>query len=72
MARRKASNSHTTISIRWESKEIFRKFAKLVKNTRSGKMYESDAVLFDNLLNFYVEHHEQEHETPKGTYPTKS
>ena len=72
MARRKASNSHTTISIRWESKERFRKFAKLVKNTRSGKMYESDAVLFDNLLNFYVEHHEQEHETPKGTYPSKS
>jgi len=72
MARRKASNSHTTISIRWESKERFRKFAKLVKNTRSGKMYESDAVLFDNLLNFYMEHHEQEHETPKGTYPTKS
>ena len=72
MARRKASNSHTTISIRWESKERFRKFAKLVKETRSGEMYESDAVLFDKLLNFYVEHHEQQHETPKTTYPTKS
>ena len=40
--------------------------------TSCGEMYESDAILFDNLLNFYVEHHEQQHETPKGTYPTKS
>ena len=72
MARRKASNTHTTISIRWESKERFRKFAKLVKKTRSGEMYESDAVLFDNLLNFYVEHHKQEAIIPTSTYPTKS
>ncbi len=72
MARRKANNSHTTISIRWESKEKFRKHAKLVKKTRNGEMYESDAVLFDNILSFYVKHHEQEHETPKGTYPSKS
>ena len=49
MARRKADNTHTTISIRWESKERFRKFARLVKKTRNGEMYESDAVLFDNL-----------------------
>jgi len=34
-------------------------------------MYESDAVLFDKLLNFYEEHHKQAHQIPKGTYPTK-
>ena len=72
MARRKESNTHTTICITWEDKEEFRKFAKFVKKTRNGEMYESDAVLFDNILNFYVTHHEQEHETPKTTYPTKS
>ena len=71
MARRKADNSHTTISIRWNSKEKFRKHAKLVKQTRNGEMYESDAVLFDKLLNFYEEHHKQAHQIPKGTYPTK-
>ena len=72
MARRKADNTHTTISIRWESKERFRKFAKLVKKTRSGEMYESDAVLFDNILNFYVEHNTVRSTTPTSTYPTKS
>jgi hypothetical protein len=71
MARRKASNSHTTISIKWNSKEKFRTFAKLVKQTRSGEMYESDAVLFDKVLNYYIEHHEQQNTEPKGTYPTK-
>ena len=72
MARRKADNSHTTISIRWSSKEKFRKHAKLAKQTRNGEMYESDAVLFDKLLNFYEEHNQQVHSLPKGTYPTKS
>jgi len=72
MARRKADNSHTTISIKWDSKEKFRKHAKLVKQTRNGEMYESDAVLFDKLLNFYEEHNQQVHLLPKGTYPTKS
>ena len=36
MARRKIGNSHTTISIRWEDKEKFRKFAKFVKKTKTG------------------------------------
>jgi len=72
MARRKAGSSHTTISITWEDKELFRRFAKLVKKTRNGEMYESDAVLFDKLLNFYEQHNKQAHSIPKGTYPTKS
>ena len=36
MARRKLGTSNTTISISWEDKDEFRKFAKLVKKTRNG------------------------------------
>ena len=72
MAIRKADNTHTTISIRWASKERFRKYSQLVKKTRNGDMYESDAVLFDKILEYYEKNHEQEHQTPKDTYPTKS
>ena len=45
MARRKIGNSHTTICVTWEDKELFRKFAQFVKKTRTGNLYESDAVL---------------------------
>jgi len=50
MARRKAGSSHTTISITWEDKELFRRFAKLVKKTRNGEMYESDSAVFHKIL----------------------
>ena len=71
MARRKTGNTHTTISIRWESKERFRKHAELVKKTRNGEMHESDAVVFDKVLKFYEDHNKTIHPEPKGTYPTK-
>jgi hypothetical protein len=72
MARRKADNTHTTISIRWESKERFRKFAKLVKKTRNGEMYESDAVVFNKILTYYVDNKEPNSKTANSTYPTKT
>ena len=72
MARRKVEISHTTISIRWDSKERFRKYARLVKETRNGQMHESDAVVFDKLLKYYEEHITPESREPKGTYPSKS
>jgi hypothetical protein len=50
MARRKLGTSNTTISISWEDKDEFRKFAKFVKKTRNGDMYESDAILFHKIL----------------------
>ena len=50
MARRKAGSSHTTISITWEDKELFRRFAKLLKKTRNGEMYESDSAVFHKIL----------------------
>ena len=71
MARRKAGSSHTTISIRWEDKELFRRFAKLVKETRNGEMYESDAVVFRKILEEYIKNHESETES-HTTYPTRN
>ena len=49
MARRKIGNSHTTICIKWEDKETFRKFAKFVKKTKTGDLYESDSALFSRI-----------------------
>ena len=71
MARRKIGNSHTTICISWEDKERFRKFAKFVKKTKTGDLNESDAVLFNKLLDFYSDHHDSDTE-PKSTYTSKS
>ena len=71
MARRKAGSSHTTISIRWDDKELFRRFAKLVKETRNGKMYESDAVVFRKILEEYIKEHTSETEA-HSTYPSRT
>ena len=54
MARRKIGNSDTTICVSWEDKELFRKFASFVKKTRTGNLYESDAVLFSKMLSNYT------------------
>lgn len=70
MARRKIGNSHTTISIKWEDKEKFRKFAKFVKKTKTGDLYESDSVLFNRILQNYINNTEPEGEG-HSTYPTK-
>ena len=53
MARRKKDNTHTTICITWEDKEMFRKFAKFVKKTKTGDLFESDTVLFHRMLESY-------------------
>jgi|APSaa5957512493_1039668.scaffolds.fasta_scaffold224961_1 hypothetical protein len=71
MARRKIGNSHTTICVSWEDKELFRKFAKFVKTTRTGKLYESDAVLFNKMLLFFKESNAVG-EVSNTTYPTKN
>jgi len=72
MARRKADSTHTTISITWKDKELFRRFAELVKKTRNGEMYESDAVVFNKILIYYVDNKEPSSRTAKSTYPTKN
>ena len=72
MARRKAGNSLTTISISWNDKEVFRKYAKLVKKTRNGEMYESDSVVFNTILNYYIDNVEPSSKSAKSTYPSKA
>ena len=47
----------------------FRQFAKFVKKTKTGDLYESDAVLFHKILTFYNEHHESSENRP--TYPSR-
>lgn len=68
MARRKLGTSNTTISISWEDKDEFRKFAKFVKKTRNGNMYESDAVLFHKILSSFKEYNSSAGES-NSTYP---
>lgn len=70
MARRKIGNSHTTICVTWEDKELFRKFAQFVKKTRTGNLYESDAVLFGKMLDFFKENHTQGNKS-NTTYPSR-
>ena len=69
MARRKPGSSHTTISITWEDKELFRRFAKLVKKTRNGEMYESDSAVFHKILEEYMK--DRQGTDAHSTYPTK-
>ncbi len=71
MARRKIGNSHTTICVSWEDKELFRKFASFVKKTRTGNLYESDAVLFSKMLNHFKENNTIG-EISNTTYPSKT
>ena len=73
MARRKQGNSHTTISITWEDKEEFRRFAKYEKETRTGKRYESDANLFKRLLTEFKKTNKiPDGEKAHSTYPSRS
>ena len=71
MARRKIGNSHTTICVTWEDKELFRKFASFVKKTRTGNLYESDAVLFNKMLSQFKDNNTVG-EVSNTTYPSKS
>ena len=70
MARRKIGNSHTTICVKWEDKELFRKFARFVKKTKTVDLYESDAVLFNKLLTEYRKHNREDSKA-NTTYPIK-
>jgi hypothetical protein len=71
MAKRKTENSHTTICISWQDKEEFRKFAQFVKKTKTGSLYESDAVLFKKILDSYKKDHNAS-EQSYSTYPSRT
>lgn len=68
MARRKKDNKNTTISILWEDKEEFRKYAEFVRTTKSGARHESDADLFHKILKYYKANHPTDGKI-KSTYP---
>lgn len=72
MARRKIGNSHTTISITWSDKDELRKLAQLIKKTKSGDMYESDAMIFKRVLDYYNSNHPVTSAQPHQTYPTRT
>lgn len=72
MAQRRSGNSHTTISVTWANKDEFRKFAKKIKTTKHGDMYESDAILFERVLDFYIKNSGVEPNNHSAqTYPNK-
>ena len=71
MAKRKIGNSHTTICITWNDKDTFRTFAKLVKKTKNGNMYESDSVIFNRMLESFKQTNESGN-TSHETYPRKT
>tara|TARA_B110000263_G_C15011495_1_gene375293 strand:+ start:183 stop:356 length:174 start_codon:yes stop_codon:yes gene_type:complete len=57
--------------VSWEDKELFRKFASFVKKTRTGNLYESDAVLFSKMLGQFKDNNAVG-EVSNTTYPSKS
>jgi len=68
MAKPRSGNEFTTISIRWADKDRLRSLAKLVKKTRTGDMYESDAIVFNRIISGLY----PTGSTPHQTYPTKN
>jgi len=67
--RRKKGNKFTTISISWGDKQIMRSFAKFKKETKNGKLYESDSEVFNRMMIEYHNNH-PEVTTMHSTYPT--
>ena len=73
MARRKLNNNYTTICITWTDKELFRKFAQFVKDTKTGQRTESDSVLFHRILADYNKANPlPEDAKSKSTYPSRA
>ena len=68
--RRKDGNKFTTISVSWKDKELLRRFACFKKETKNGKLYESDAEVFHAILEAYIDEDHQGTEESHPTYPT--
>lgn len=67
---RKEGNEYTTISIRWSDKERLRQRASFVKKTKNGDLYESDAVVFNRIMNSFIPG-VVDNNAPHNTYPIK-
>jgi len=68
--RRKEGNKFTTISISWDDKTRMRGLAKFKKETRNGRLYESDAEVFMRIIAAYINSHPQTLQKAHSTYPT--
>jgi len=68
--RRKEGNKFTTISISWNDKDLMRRFAQFKRDTKNGKLYETDAEVFAKILNDYISEHKPVSILGKPTYPT--
>ena len=68
--RRKEGNKFTTISISWDDKIRMRGIAKFKKETRNGRLYESDAEVFLRIIAAYINSHPQTLQKAHSTYPT--
>ena len=71
MAKRKIGNSHTTICITWKDKDSFRTFARFIKKTKNGDMYESDSIIFSRMLESFKKINES-NKFSHETYPRKT
>jgi len=67
--RRKEGNKFTTISISWDDKIKLRKLAKFKRETKNGKLYETDAEIFTRMISTYAQQYGLNSQ-PKPTYPT--
>jgi hypothetical protein len=71
--KRKEGAIFTTISISWTDKNKLRGLARLVKQTKNGRVFESDSIVFKRILDEYLSRHPQElQEKPTSTYPSKT
>jgi len=68
--RRKEGNKFTTISITWKDKEYLRMYAGYKKETKNGKLYESDSEVFSRVLGYYMDGKPVLNKEGKSTYPT--
>ncbi len=68
--RRKEGNKFTTISISWDDKTRLRGLAKFKRETKNGKLYETDAEVFLRIVAAYINSHPQTLGKPMPTYPT--
>jgi hypothetical protein len=71
--KRKEGTTNTTISVSWSDKNKMRRLANLRKTTKNGDVYESDSVIFNRILRYYIDHNPGEVKSNTTiTYPVKT
>lgn len=71
--KRKSGAINTTISVKWGDKNRFRRLARKIKVTKNGDVYESDSIIFNRVLQDYMDRHPNEiANTTTSTYPIKT